>query len=265
MDAVANVTLTQALLIALFAGIAGIDLFNVLTHIHRPIITGPIVGLILGEPQLGLVAGATFELMWMGLVPLAGAQPPNVVLGGIIGTAFAIVTGQTAGQAILVAVPFAIFVQICITFLFTVFSPLMSTADRYAKNLNFQGIANLNYLGMAILFVFYSVIAFSVIYLGADAAKTLVQLIPAWITDGLKFAGGLMPAIGFGILLNIMLRKQYVAYFVLGFLLTAYFKQPLLAVALVGLVFALIEYFMREHIGESPAVVKVAHDEEEGI
>lgn len=100
---------------------------------------------------------------------------------------------------------------------------------------------------------------------GADAAKTLVQLIPAWITDGLKFAGGLMPAIGFGILLNIMLRKQYVAYFVLGFLLTAYFKQPLLAVALVGLVFALIEYFMREHIGESPAVVKVAHDEEEGI
>ena len=152
MDAVANVTLTQALLIALFAGIAGIDLFNVLTHIHRPIITGPIVGLILGEPQLGLVAGATFELMWMGLVPLAGAQPPNVVLGGIIGTAFAIVTGQTAEQAILVAVPFAIFVQICITFLFTVFSPLMSVADGYAKNLNFRGIANLNYLGMTILF-----------------------------------------------------------------------------------------------------------------
>ena len=265
MDAIANVTLTQALLIALFAGIAGIDLFNVLTHIHRPIITGPIVGLILGKPELGLVAGATFELMWMGLVPLAGAQPPNVVLGGIIGTAFAIVTGQTAEQAIVVAVPFAIFVQVCITFLFTAYSPLMSVADGYAKKLNFNGIANLNYLGMTILFVFYSLIAFFVVYLGADAAKSFVQIIPQWITDGLKFAGGLMHAIGFGILLNIMLRKQYVAYFVLGFLLTAYFKQPLLAVALVGVVFALIEYFIRDYIGEAAPVAKAAHGEEEGI
>lgn len=264
METIADVALWQALAIAIFAGIAGIDLFNVLTHIHRPIIAGPIVGLILGDPQKGLIAGATFELMWMGLVPLAGAQPPNVVLGGIIGTAFAIVTGQTAEQAILVAVPFAIFVQICITFLFTVYSPLMSVADRYAKNLNFSGIANLNYLGMTILFVFYFIIAFAVIYFGADAAKQLVTLIPKWITDGLQVAGGLMPAIGFGILLNIMLQRQYIAYYLLGFLLAAYFEQPLLAIALVGLVFALIEYYLRDSAPEKSRTNAVAH-EEEGI
>ncbi len=261
---VMEVTFMQALLVAVFAGIAGIDLFNVLTHIHRPIITGPIVGIILGNPEAGLVAGATFELMWMGLVPLAGAQPPNVVLGGIIGTAFAIVTGQTAEAAILVAVPFAIFVQVCITFLFTAYSPLMSVADRYAKKLNFAGIANLNYLGMTILFLFYSIIAFSVIYFGAESAQNLVQIIPQWLTDGLSFAGGLMPAVGFGILLNIMLRKQYIAYFVLGFLLAAYFEQPLLAIALVGVVFALIEYFIRGD-NEGASASSSAATEEEGI
>lgn len=239
-------SLWQALLVALFAGIAGIDLFNVLTHIHRPIITGPIVGLILGDPQVGLIAGASFELMWMGLVPLAGAQPPNVVLGGIIGTAFVIATKTSAEQAIAVAIPFAIFVQVCITFLFTAFSPLMKKADHYADTLNFKGIAGLNYLGMSILFVFYSLIAFLVIEFGADKAAHYVQFVPRWITDGLSMAGGLMPAIGFGILLNIMLKKQYVAYFILGFLLAAYLQQPLLAVALIGLVFALIEYFIRE-------------------
>ncbi len=262
---VMQVALWQALAIAVFAGIAGIDLFNVLTHIHRPIITGPIVGIILGNPEAGLVAGATFELMWMGLVPLAGAQPPNVVLGGIIGTAFAIVTGQTAEAAILVAVPFAIFVQVCITFLFTAYSPLMSVADGYVKKLNFKGIANLNYLGMTILFVFYSLIAFSVIYFGAEKAQALVQIMPKWITDGLSFAGGLMPAIGFGILLNIMLRKQYIAYFILGFLLAAYFNQPLLAIALVGVVFALIEYFIRDDKDGSSKAQPAAATEEEGI
>jgi len=77
MEVIHQVTLAQALMVAIFAGIAGIDLFNVLTHIHRPIIAGPIVGILMGNPEAGLVAGASFELMWMGLVPLAGAQPPG--------------------------------------------------------------------------------------------------------------------------------------------------------------------------------------------
>ena len=85
---------------------------------------------------------------------------------------------------------------------------------------------------------------------------------PKWITDGLGMAGGLMPAIGFGILLNIMLRKEYVAYYILGFVLAAYLQQPLLAIALIGVVFALIEYFLRDNIAQQkPAQTQ----EEEGI
>ena len=262
METVTDITLIQALMVALFAGIAGIDLFNVLTHIHRPIIAGPIVGILMGNPEAGLVAGASFELMWMGLVPLAGAQPPNVVMGGIIGTAFVIATGKTAQEAIVVAIPFALFVQVCITFLFTAYSPLMKKADHYADTLNFRGIANLNYLGMTILFLFYSIVTFLVVWLGAAQAAKYVAFVPKWITEGLGMAGGLMPAIGFGILLNIMLRKEYVAYYILGFVLAAYLQQPLLAIALIGVVFALIEYFLRDNIAQQkPAQTQ----EEEGI
>ena len=239
METLSDITLIQALMVAIFAGIAGIDLFNVLTHIHRPIIAGPIVGILMGNPEAGLVAGASFELMWMGLVPLAGAQPPNVV-----------------------AIPFALFVQVCITFLFTAFSPLMKKADHYADTLNYGGIAKLNYLGMTILFLFYSIVTFLVVYLGAAQAAKYVAFVPKWITEGLGMAGGLMPAIGFGILLNIMLRKEYVAYYILGFVLAAYLQQPLLAIALIGVVFALIEYFLRDNIAaQKPAQTQ----EEEGI
>ena len=255
METLSDITLIQALMVAIFAGIAGIDLFNVLTHIHRPIIAGPIVGILMGNPEAGLVAGASFELMWMGLVPLAGAQPPNVVMGGIIGTAFVIATGKTAQEAIVVAIPFALFVQVCITFLFTAFSPLMKKADHYADTLNYGGIAKLNYLGMTILFLFYSIVTFLVVYLGAAQAAKYVAFVPKWITEGLGMAGGLMPAIGFGILLNIMLRKEYVAYYILGFVLAAYLEQPLLAIALIGVVFALIEYFLRDKLRDRKSVV----------
>lgn len=145
----------EALLIGLWAGIAGIDQFNGLTHLHRPIVTGPVVGLILGDLTTGLMAGATLELVWAGMVPLAGAQPPNVVIGGIIGTAFAILTGQDPEVAVGIAVPFAVAAQAVITLLFTAFSPVMHRMDRYAAEANTKGIDRLNYLESLILFVLF--------------------------------------------------------------------------------------------------------------
>ncbi len=131
--------LTDALLIAPLAGLAGVDLFDGLTHLHRPVVMGPLVGLILGDVYTGLLVGGTLELVWMGMVPLA-AQPPNVVIGGVIGTAFAILTKADPKVAIGVAVPFSIAVQGCITLLFTLFSPMMHRCDRMVKELNWRGI-----------------------------------------------------------------------------------------------------------------------------
>ena len=109
--------LLESLLIAIFAGIAGIDLFNGLFHIHRPLVTGAVVGLILGDLKMGLIAGATLELVWMGAVPVGGAQPPNVVVGGIIGSTFAILTKQDPATAVGIAIPFAVAVLVSLYYL----------------------------------------------------------------------------------------------------------------------------------------------------
>src|SRR5690625_4316344 len=98
----------KALLVAIWAGLAGVDMFDGLTHFHRPVFTGMVVGLILGDVKTGLITGATLEFVWMGAVPLAGAQPPNVVIGGIIGSAFAILANQDPQVAVGIAVPFAV-------------------------------------------------------------------------------------------------------------------------------------------------------------
>lgn len=239
--------LLQALLIGLWAGIAGIDMYDGLTHIHRPIVTGLVVGLILGDMKTGIIVGASLELVWMGMVPLAGAQPPNVVIGGIIGTSIAILGDLEPQAAIGIAVPFAVAVQAAITFIFTIFSFLMHKADKYAEEANTNGIDKVNYLGLVILFVFYFVIAFLPIYLGADKAAAIVGAIPQWIIDGLSVAGGVMPAIGFAMLLKIMLKKEYIAFLILGFLLVTYMQLPILALALIGLCIALYDFFSKNN------------------
>lgn len=257
--------MVEALLIGLWAGIAGVDMFDGLTHIHRPIVTGMVVGLILGDMQTGLIVGASLELVWMGMVPLAGAQPPNVVIGGIIGTSIAILGGLEATEAIGIAVPFAVAVQAAITFIFTVFSFQMHKADKYAEECDTKGIERINYLGMGILFVFYFTIAFLPIWLGADKAAVIVEAIPAWIISGLGVAGGVMPAIGFAMLLKIMLKKEYVGFLVLGFVLMTYFNISILGLALIGLAIALYDYYA--HDGKEVQTVNAGNKEdyEDGI
>ena len=252
--------LMESLLIAIFAGIAGIDLFDGLTHIHRPIVTGVIVGLILGDLKTGLIAGATLELVWMGAVPVGGAQPPNVVVGGIIGSTFAILTKTDPKVAVGIAIPFAVAVQACITLLFTFFSPVMHKADKYAEEANENGINRINYMGMALLFAFYFTVTFLPISLGAEAASKVVELLPKWLIDGFGVAGGLMPAIGFAMLLNIMFKKNYIIFFVLGFVLATYLHLPVIGIAAIGFIIAIYDFLVNKKID---TMEPVARPEEE--
>lgn len=250
----------KSLLIGIYAGIAGIDLFNGLTHIHRPIFSGLIVGIILGDWKTGLIAGAILELVWAGMVPLAGAQPPNVVVGGILGTAFTILANQEPTFAVGVAVPFAVAVQACITSLFTIYSPFMHKMDQYALNCETKKIDFLNYLGPVILFVFYFIITSLPIYFGAERAETFVSWMPDWLINGLSVAGGIMPAVGFAMLLKIMWKREFAPFFIIGFLLAAYLELPIIAVALIGFAIALYDFF----IGKKPAgVIAGENDVEE--
>ena len=236
-----EISLLQAFALGIIAFIAGLDMFNGLTHMHRPVVLGPLVGLVLGDLHTGILTGGTLELVWMGLAPLAGAQPPNVIIGTIVGTAFAITTGVKPDVAVGVAVPFAVAVQMGITFLFSVMSGVMSRCDRMAENADTRGIDRVNYLALLALGTFYFLCAFLPIYFGAEHAKTIIDVLPQRLIDGLGVAGGIMPAIGFAVLLKIMMKNVYIPYFILGFVAAAWLKLPVLAIAAAALAMALID------------------------
>ena len=41
-----EISLLQAFALGIIAFIAGLDMFNGLTHMHRPVVLGPLVGLV---------------------------------------------------------------------------------------------------------------------------------------------------------------------------------------------------------------------------
>lgn len=249
-----EISLLQAIILGILAFIAGLDLYNGLTHIHRPVVLGPVVGLILGDFHTGILVGGTLELVWMGLAPLAGAQPPNVIIGTIVGATFAITTHVKPEVAVGVAVPFAVAVQMGITLLFSVMSGVMVRCDRMAERADTKGIERVNYLALLVLGIFYFLCAFLPIYFGAGHAKTLIAVLPARLIDGLGVAGGIMPAIGFAMLMKIMMKNRYIPYFILGFVAAAWLKLPILAIAVTALAIALIDFIKSKNTANPPPV-----------
>lgn len=243
--------LLKILLISLFAGICGLDGDNTLIHFHRPIVTGAIVGLILGDFQKGLIVGGTLELVFLGVMPIGGAQPPNSIIGGILGTSFAILTNVDAKVAIGIAVPFSIAVQAASNLVYTANAGFIHKSDKYALEGNTKGVELMNLAGMIPMFLFYFLLAFVPLYFGADAAQAAINAIPSKILEGIQVAGGMMPAVGFAILLRSMIKKDLVIFLMLGFVLVAYLKLPIIGVAIIAVIVAAYTYFIGKSNNEN--------------
>ncbi|RJX75260.1 PTS sugar transporter subunit IIC [Vibrio sinensis] len=234
--------LMEAILVGAWAFLCGIDKFDIFTGIHRPLITGTVVGLIMGDLQTGLIAGATFELAWLGLMSNAGIQPPDTTIGAIVGTMFAIKLNMSPEAALGFAVPFALAMQTLVIFLFTSCAPLMAKADEYADNGDLKGIDRLLYIGLSARGMLYAVVGFSSIYFGVSGAQFIEANLPENIVKGMSIAGGMMSAVGFAMLLRAMFNVTILPYFFLGFVLATYFNMPILGVALVFTCIAVLDY-----------------------
>lgn len=245
----------EILLIGLWAAFAGVDFYSGQFYFGRPIVTGPVIGLILGDYQTGLAVGAALELAWLGLVPIAGAQPPNVTIGAVVGTAFAIQGGFAPEVIVGIALPFAILMQQLIVLQFTVFSGIMHKADDLALQGDGKGIARINHLGMLSLGGLYFITAVLPVYFGEEVANTIITYVPEGIITGLKIAGGLMPALGFAMLLKVMFKKTFIPYFVAGFAAMTYLNLPVLAIAIFAICIAVVDYMTRQKIEENKPTI----------
>ena len=234
--------IVEIVLLAIVTFFFAIDQFSLTEIVYRPIIACPIIGAILGDVNTGLVVGGTYELMMVGNMPVGGAQPPNPVIGGIMATVFAVQSGLDVAAALPLAIPFALLGQYAVTLLFTVMSPLMGLCDKAAEEANPAGIDKVNYMAMGILAVLFALIVLAGLLSGQAIGETLTKVLTAQVWAGLTAAGKMMPALGFAMLLKVMLSKEYAIFMVLGFVLVAYGKLPLLAIAMVGIAAAVYDF-----------------------
>jgi mannose/fructose/N-acetylgalactosamine-specific phosphotransferase system component IIC len=228
-------TVVQALLIALIVASAylarriGGD-----PQLERPIILGPIVGLILGDMHTGLVVGGTLELVFIGAATFGGTAPPNVAIGAAVGTALSIASGEGVQAALVAAVPVAVLGTFCELFAKTVCSFLVHRADAAAADGRGRTIMVVIWIGNAVHFLAYFVPTFLALWLGADAVRSVVSGLSPNVQHALNASAALLPAVGFGILLSVLYSKALYPVFFIGFALAAFTDFTVIGVVTIA-------------------------------
>jgi len=239
-----SLTLVQGFLLAVWGFITGSDRQTEAFFFFRPIIVATGAGIILGDPANGAIVGGLTELAFAGLTQVGGAVPPDPVIAGLMGALFACAGNVEPAAAVGLALPFCILMQYIVVIINTSYAFWMKPFDKMVDKCDINGLIRLQIVGVAIVGAIYGVFTFLASFVMQNAISAFIEIIPTWIMNGLNVAGGVMPALGFAMLLTVMFKVRYLPFLAVGFLAATYLEfANLLPVALIGMSMALYNYF----------------------
>ena len=234
--------LVKAILIGLVSAWGVLDYQVGTLYTFRPLVLSVIVGAILGDVHQGIIIGANLELLFMGAISVGAYIPPDVNVGGVLATAFAISMGKSVEAAVALAMPIATLALGISNILAAVTPVFLKIADKGAEEGNYKKVVFTHWLMGTITVVEKFLLVTFAFYLGADKIQSLLDFIPQFILDGMGVAAGMLPAMGFAMLVRMIVSKRLIPYFVLGFVLISYANIPVLGIALIALIIVAIKF-----------------------
>lgn len=236
-----NVVLVAAICgLMYFGGTSKIG-YHLTTALGSPIVVGFVLGLIYGQVSQGLLIGASIQLIYLGVIATGGNVPADQALAATIAIPIALQTGMTAEIAVGLAVPFGVLGVFMDQIRRTSNSIWVRWADGYAEKGDRKGIFKCAVIYPAIFaFCLRFIPVFCINLVGSDAVSWLMDVLPAWIITGFSVAGGMLPALGFAIIIITIGRKELLPYFLLGFFAVAYLGIGTMAAAVFGTLIAVL-------------------------
>ncbi|MDY4277891.1 MAG: PTS system mannose/fructose/sorbose family transporter subunit IID [Faecalicoccus sp.] len=234
----------SAILVALLATMGQWWFFGPVTKcLVYPLTTGTLVGLFMGDPMTGMLAGANIQLIYLGWISAGGTMPSNTIVAGIFGTVMTILSGTDPTMAVTFAIPFSMFGLLLNQVYMTVNAAWIHQADKMLDKGNLRGVRFMNFVpSFCMAFLLYGIPAFLLVVSGSGWAQGLIDSVPESVISALQVVGGIMPALGIAMLLNYLGKKKLIPWFFGGFFLTVYSGLGLTAISIFSAIVAIILY-----------------------
>jgi len=204
-------------------------------YFGAPLVSGLINGLILGDLTYGLQVGATIMMAYIGMVAIGGALPSDMALAGYLGVSMTMMAGADPSVGLTIAVPLGFLGVLCSNAKMSLNPIWVHKADKYAAEGNDRGVILMNLVGSQVVpFITYFIPSFLCVYLGAPFLEQMLKIVPPQFISILKLVGSMIPALGLAMLLNFLVKKSTIPFFIVGFVLAAYLKLDIMALAFLG-------------------------------
>lgn len=211
----------------------------------RPLVAGLIMGLAFGDVKAGVLCGVAVQGVFIANLSTGGTTNSEITYAGYGGIGLAMATGGNPA----IAVTLSILIGQTFGLIFyntgrAGYSFWNTRAQKAAEELDYDGIRFNHIIGPAITtFLLRAVPVFLAVYFGQPIVDWLLNSIPQKATDIITILGGVLPALGIAMLMNIVIKQKiHFIFFLVGFALTTFAGLPMIPVVILSALIAYIVY-----------------------
>jgi len=227
--------------------------------IDRPLVAGLFVGCVLGDPIKGTIIGASINIITLGVISAGGALPMDSGYCGIFGTALALAGNLSTNEAITLAIPLGLLGSIMNTFTMTIQCFFVKIADKWIEEGKSKLVLVADFfLPYSIKTIYRFIMAYVILRYGPGAIEAVNQALDGPIVNALDVMGGMIAAVGLGMLLTSIFKGKARWFFFLGFLGATFLGLGTIPTALI---FGIIAVMMVGLGEEDFAAFKDAQDQ----
>lgn len=235
------ISMVLVVVVAFLAGLEGIlDQFQ----FHQPLVACTLIGLVTGNLTAGVMLGGSLQLLALGWANIGAAVAPDAALASVAAAIILVLGGDFSSKGIAVAQGVAIPLAVAGLFLTmivrTLSVGLVHTADAAAKKGDIKGVERAHFVALLLQGLRIAIPAALLLMIPADTVKGALEAMPAWLSDGMQIGGGMVVAVGYAMVINMMSSREVWPFFFLGFAFAAINQLTLIGLGIIGVCLAVL-------------------------
>jgi PTS system mannose-specific IIC component len=190
----------------------------------------------------------------MGWANIGAAVAPDAALASVPSAIILVKGGQGAqgaSTAIAVAIPLAVAGLFLTMVARTLAVPIVHGMDRAAENADFRKIEILQWGAIFMQGLRIAIPAAALCVVPAEVVSNLLNRMPAWLTEGMSIGGGMVVAVGYALVINMMATAEVWPFFFIGFALAAISNLTLIGLGIIAVAIAFIYLNLSEKGGSA--------------
>lgn len=237
-------SLISAILVILVAFLAGLEGILDQFQFHQPLVACTLIGLVTGNLTAGIMLGGSLQMIALGWANIGAAVAPDAALASVAAAIILVLGGDTSERGIAVAQAVAIPLAVAGLFLTmlvrTVSVGLVHGADAAAKEGDIAKMERYHYIALLLQGLRIAVPAALLLAIPTQAVQAALEAMPAWLSNGMAIGGGMVVAVGYAMVINMMATREVWPFFAIGFALAAVSDLTLIALGAIGVALAFI-------------------------